>query len=204
MRKIYTVGGDTHYANWMQGVDVYQMHLADLVVFTGGEDVGPSLYNKQRNPTTLSSSGRDYFEKHHFYQAKELHKPMIGICRGAQFLCVMSGGILVQNQDNPDFIHDIQLYDREPLRITSTHHQAQFPFNLPVEDYKILGWTENLCGYHQGESYEDEMNPPVECEIVHYPKTKCLGIQGHPEMMGECPTVNYLRKLLDKFLLNEL
>lgn len=25
------------------------------------------------------------------------------------------------------------------------------------------------------------MNPDKECEIVYYPLTNCLGIQGHPE-----------------------
>lgn len=206
-RKIYVVGESTCYANWMRGELVNKMDNADLVVFTGGEDVDPSFYGKKPNPTTGSNIFRDRREEQAFHTAKNLGKHIIGICRGSQFLCVMNGGILVQNQDNPLYIHPIKTYDDKEILISSTHHQAQFPFELDKKDYKIIGWTENLNGYHEGETRDSELNPPVECEIVYYPKNKCLGIQGHPEY-SEClrnqKTMDYLHNLLDNFMEDKL
>lgn len=205
MRKIYVVGSAYDYANWMQGELTKDLKNCDLVCFTGGCDVDPSLYNKAANPTTFSNIDRDIFEKEIFKQARALNKYIIGICRGSQFLCVMNGGTLVQNQDNPSYFHDIDTYDGKNLIISSTHHQAAYPFDLPKDNYKILGWTNNICGYHQGETENSELNPPKECEIVHYPKTKCIGVQGHPEYEGvPRQTILYLQKMLDKFMEDKL
>lgn len=156
------------------------------------------------HPMTYANQARDRYEMQQFTEAVKLGKHIIGICRGSQFLCVANGGHLVQHQDNPLFIHRINTYDDQELDITSTHHQAAYPFNLPKEDYQILGWTENLSPYHE-DGNEEELNPPVECEIVLYPKSKCLGIQGHPEMMPIThSTIAYLRDLLNGFMLNNI
>jgi hypothetical protein len=116
----------------------------------------------------------------------------------------MNGGLLVQHQNNPSYMHEIKTYDGHTLDISSTHHQAAFPYNLPKDKYKILGWTDNMLPFHEGGNRE-EMNPEKECEIVYYPKGNCLGIQGHPEALDlKHPTIAYLRDLLNKFLSNQL
>ena len=60
-----------------------------LVLFTGGEDVHPSLYNdtspKRYCATNLS---RDKIEQDIFKVALDNSIPMTGICRGSQFLNV--------------------------------------------------------------------------------------------------------------------
>lgn len=199
-RKIYVVGHAKGYANWMEGLVVNKMEDANLVVFTGGEDVTPSLYGQPRHPMTYTNLDRDLVEKDAFNKAKELNIPCIGICRGSQLLCVLSGGLLVQDQPNPKYIHAIKTYDGKELNITSTHHQAAYPYNIPENQYKILGWTENMLKHHK-DGKNQELNPPKECEIVYYPTTKCLGIQGHPEDMEmSSDTITYLRELLNKFL----
>lgn len=82
MRKIYVVGNSTGYIRWMDGELVDNMKDADLVVFTGGEDVDPQLYGDPRNPTTSSNLTRDRYEVLEFNEALELKKHIIGICRG--------------------------------------------------------------------------------------------------------------------------
>lgn len=201
MRKIYVVGDATNYANWMEGTIVSSIEEADLVLFTGGEDVTPSLYDEPQHPRTYNSLIRDNIEKIEFEKAVELNKHIIGICRGSQFVCAMSGGKLVQHQSNPSYMHDIYTYDGNILEITSTHHQAQYPWNLPEEDYEILGWTKNMLPFHEdGNQQELPMASEKECEIVYYKQTKALGIQGHPEMMFDenHPTIIWLRELLNK------
>lgn len=207
-RNIYVADswGSSSYANWMQGQIVTNIKDADLVVFTGGEDVNPALYGKQAHPSTSFNANRDRREMAEYKTALELNKPMIGICRGAQLFCALNGGILIQHQDNPSYLHNIYTYDGEKLPMTSMHHQAAYPFYLPRENYKILGWTNDLSSFHYGQNYQEELYPPKECEIILFPKTQCLGIQGHPEMIrsNNSKTINYLQNLLNKFLAKEI
>jgi GMP synthase-like glutamine amidotransferase len=210
--RIYGVGGEDGYANWMN-LDsitdappqiVGDMTNADLVLFTGGEDVTPAFYGEPAHDYTGSNIIRDTYERSEYRRALALGKPMIGICRGSQFLCVMNGGKLVQHQDNPRYVHDINLFDGTSVAITSTHHQAQFPWNLPSEKFVVLGWTENMLPFHEN-GMGQEMNPEKECEIVFYPDTKCLAIQGHPEAMGSAhPTIGVLRHMLSLFMRDKL
>ncbi len=204
MRKIYVVGHSQGYSRWMEGENVKNMKDADLVVFTGGEDVDPDFYGEFPHPQTQSNRQRDSYEQAEFNEALQRKIPMLGICRGSQFLCVMNDGKLVQHQQNPAFYHDIKTYDGQKIEISSTHHQAAYPYNLPEDKYKVLGWTEGISKFHE-DGNQEELNPPKECEIVYYPGTRCLGIQGHPEMMRIVhPTIAYLRDLLNKFLSNEI
>jgi gamma-glutamyl-gamma-aminobutyrate hydrolase PuuD len=208
-RKIYVVGTSIDYMNWMQGELVEDMKDADLVVFTGGEDVSPKLYDSHQHYTTSCNSARDAYETGKYHEAKGLGIPCIGICRGAQFLCVMSGGKLIQHQSNPGSKHDLFTKDGRTIRVTSSHHQAQLPFSLPKEEYTILGWTENLSPFHK-DGNNDEVNPEVECEDVIYHKANNLGIQSHPEWCyppsspSEIFMIDYYQSLLDKFLNKEL
>lgn len=206
---IYVVGGDTNYANWLPNVRVVDsLEKAQVVLFTGGEDVDPSLYNEVKNPLTSSNITRDLEEKAIFQQAKQLGLKFLGICRGSQFMCVMAGGKLVQDQGHPGREHLVQTPDG-PINITSTHHQAAYPFNMPSWNYEVLGWTENLCGHHSnGEG--KEMNPRQECEVVYYRNIKALGIQGHPEFAGyqnnpaNRKSLEYLKDLFTKLVNNNL
>ena len=208
-RKIYVVGMALVYANWMEGEIVENMEDADLVLFTGGEDVSPELYKESKHYTTSNNPSRDRYEVEEYLKAKNLGKPCCGICRGSQFLCVMSGGKLIQHQSHPGEKHEIFTKDGKTIRVTSSHHQAQLPYNLPLEDYTILGWTKDLLGFHK-DGNNNEINPELECEDVIYHKTNCLGIQSHPEWCypphspSEIVMIDYYQSLLTKFLNKEL
>src|SRR5687768_16963203 len=67
----------------------------DLICFTGGEDVTPSLYGEVKHPLTYNNPERDKHEVEYFNQFIGI--PKVGICRGGQFLNVMSGGKLHQH-----------------------------------------------------------------------------------------------------------
>lgn len=212
-KKIFVVGGDLEYTNWfpLKKEFVNSIEEAELIVFTGGSDVDPEFYGEPMHPKTYSSYARDAKEIAIFNKAKELGIPMIGICRGSQLLCICNEGKLIQHQENPLYIHEIKTYDNEVIKTTSTHHQAAYPFNLPEEDYKILAWTEGISDIHE-DGNEFELDPPVECEIVYYPKTNSLGIQGHPEMMfknnkarlGYEADIEWFQELLINFINNKI
>lgn len=206
-RNIYVVGRwGEDYANWMEGKIVHEISVADLLLFTGGEDVDPSLYGKNKHPYTGSNIERDEFEQVIFNKAQELGKKNIGICRGSQFLCVMSGGELVQHQENKHYVHPMELWDGRQMEITSTHHQAAYPWRISQKDYEILGWTNGISAYHEDGNRNELPNCSAkECEIVYYRKTNSLGIQGHPEMMNlNHPTISHLREILNLFMDDKL
>ncbi len=221
-RKIYIVGGDYTYANWMDGVIVNEMKDADLVCFAGGEDVSPHLYGEPTHPKTGCNPTRDGREVMKFKDALEDGKKLIGICRGAQFLCVAGGGKLVQDQQPQPYYHKMTSQRGEYV-VTSTHHQAQYPWGIPPEGdeegFEILGWTNGLSKWHEdgrgdeivngGMTHAGVPNPSrVEVEIAYYRKIKALCIQPHPEHMYGDPrhltSIIYFQLLLNDLMEDRL
>lgn len=80
--KIYVVGGDLNYANWISDKEFVQTpEESDLVLFTGGEDVHPSLYNSKTDDFCYTNLDRDLAEKSIFDNLKP-EQYCLGICRG--------------------------------------------------------------------------------------------------------------------------
>jgi gamma-glutamyl-gamma-aminobutyrate hydrolase PuuD len=183
----------------------------DCIVFCGGTDVSPSLYGeKLGSHSGEPDTKRDEYEKGIYEQALKMGLPMIGICRGAQFLNVMNGGKLVQHCTSHAMgrymNHSIMTYDEKVIDVTSTHHQMM----IPSGRYDLLGWAGGLSDrYLNG---DDEDMPilflceagRLEPEVVWYPETRSLCIQGHPEYMtSEDEFWKYSVGLVRKFLLGE-
>lgn len=202
--KVYVVGSSTYYASFLQGIKlVDDIGDADIVLFTGGEDVTPSFYGREKHRSTYCNIDRDIREKEVF----DLIRPnqiAFGICRGSQFLCAMNGGILVQDCDHHAMYGTHEIVNDETgevYLITSTHHQMQYPYVLPNEDYKLLFRSaENRSSHYYGDGVdEDVIRSKGEAEIVlyHRPgKPKCLAVQGHPEMIPEYPIAKKINELL--------
>lgn len=187
--KILVVGGSRAYFKPFAKMGTYTENVNCLIdekdnvrfaVFTGGEDVHPFLYCENKNVRTYENIKRDYYEMLVFNMCLRQNIPMVGICRGSQFLCVMSGGKLVQHVENHSESHQIELYDKRKINVTSTHHQMQ----LPPKDANILGWCEKRSKvYLDGDDNNIPMDKDI--EIVYYPNTNCIGMQYHPEYMQE-------------------
>ncbi len=206
--KIYHATHDYNYSNWIQGSEnVKDPEKADLIMFSGGTDVGPYLYGDKHGMYTDNSDfSRDKKEKILFDWAVSEKKPMLGICRGSQLLCALSGGKLIQHQlqKTSNGMHKVLTKDGGEIMITSSHHQAAFPYLMKEEDYEVVGWTLDQSPYHlNGEDEEISNQPFKEVEICFYNKTKALGIQGHPEWMSrkDFPnTFSYLDGLVERLL----
>ena len=173
----------------------------DLIVFTGGSDVSPALYGEEIADRTGVSIERDAFEALVFNNYIETKK--LGICRGSQFLTVMAGGKLVQHVNGHLGNHNIVGADGG-YEITSTHHQMMYPFELDKEQFEMVYSSSEARSttYLNGDDEETELAKGfVESEIVKYPLTKSLCIQGHPEMYG-CPddTVEMTLDLIEDHL----
>jgi gamma-glutamyl-gamma-aminobutyrate hydrolase PuuD len=159
------------------------------VVFHGGTDIHPGLYSQAAHKTNqqqgLKMSSRDMSELSIWKAATDLQIPIFAICRGAQLACVLSGGSLFQHFETTErggSIETLQLYNKEKLLGNSFHHQLMDLSPLQeFVDYDLLAWTEYKDTKFYREGSEPVDGPAKQPEIVWFPKTRCLAIQGHPE-----------------------
>lgn len=120
----------------------------DGYLFTGGPDINPLLYHEEMNNQCGDlCPSRDHLENLLFQDVYQMDKPILGICRGLQFINVMCGGTLYQDlpterkseinhrmkppYDNKQ--HSVELIDQTPLKellkvsilpVNSCHHQG--------------------------------------------------------------------------------
>lgn len=212
-KKVYVVGGDGLVVRMFEtrlGSD-YEVtpkaYEADLVCFTGGEDVWPELYGREDHPTTYFNVTRDLKEEEFYYSDYFVKNriPKVGICRGAQFLCVMNGGELYQDVDRHAIWgeHELTYTDEKGQNhihmVTSTHHQMQNPYSDTDLKFELWGFAER-CTYRDSETVERKPlseNAHPDVEIVYWPETRCLGFQPHPEYDSES-TLNLFKTCLDR------
>ena len=107
---------------------------------------------------------------------------MLGICRGAQFLHVMNGGVLFQDVNNHYGAHS--MYDcidnRTIPYVSSVHHQMV----KENKDMTVLAYTPGKSTTRFSSPSESETGAQKDIEAFFYRDTCCLGIQGHPEYSG--------------------
>lgn len=114
----------------------------------------------------------------------------------------MNGGILVQHCYGHAIGETHSIDNGEVMyEITSTHHQMQYPFDLPSKDYDLLYTsTERRGDEYYGDGVDDDrIRMHGEPEIVLYHKEglpKCLAVQGHPEMIPNSPVAKMISNLV--------
>ena len=132
----------------------------DGVIFSGGADVDPVRYGRDRHPATSADPVRDEAEATLLEAALARGVPVLAVCRGMQLLNVIRGGTL--HQHLPDIVghdghreargtfseHDVALPSGsktaaavgERPRVKSTHHQALERLGGGIE---AVGWAED-------------------------------------------------------------
>lgn len=109
-------------------IKIDEIDSVDLIVFTGGEDVSPSLYGEDfllddpvYNPDRDSS---DYLTMRY---ALENDIPIFCICRGMQMLGALEGGKLIM--DLPEYL-DEDIYAHRTIEGSYTFHSLETDDNL--------------------------------------------------------------------------
>lgn len=201
--KVFIVGSSYGYGQLFvkHGHSIAQsVEMADILCFTGGEDVSPSYYGQQPHPRTFFNLVRDAVEKEVFNVAVQSDKPCVGICRGGQFLNVMSGGEMYQHVSNHTQDHYIKDVETGMLIFaSSTHHQMMRPGPGGV----VLA-TANEGGYKEYMKDKAIIRDPVEAddiEAVYYPVTRSLCFQPHPEFPDMDELQEYFFHLINKHVL---
>jgi len=177
---------------------------ADILILPGGGDINPALYHKEVHHTTYFNESRDKRELDDFYKVRE-DQVVLGICRGAQLLCALFGGILVQNCHHHCGCDHLITDGEKTFSITSIHHQMMYPYDIPKENYEILYRSvKRLSDVYEGDGVDPQkIIEDGEPEIILFHKPgmpKCLAVQGHPEMMAGSPVSNMISDLLISYV----
>ncbi len=167
------------------------------LILWGGRDIHPALYNHKDVGSNVGPKPcfRDRLELSLFKRAVEIGLPIIGVCRGAQMGCIGSGGTLIQDVTGHQGAHLMDTRDGMRIPTTSVHHQM---LHLDGTEHELIAWSAPRLSRHYWHA-EEQIDALTfkEPEIVWFPKTKCLGIQGHPEYCDpNVPMNRYLRKLM--------
>ena len=166
---------------------IYQLaELCDGFLFTGGQDVSPEIYNDVK----LKFCGeccpeRDKMESLLLNISLEKDKPLLGICRGIQFINAALGGTLyqdiptqfpsaVEHHQKPPYdrpIHEVVINKESPLfRILQKE-------KITVNSYHHCGICKLAPGLKCMASSTDEL-----IEAVWAPgRTFLWAMQWHPE-----------------------
>jgi putative glutamine amidotransferase len=171
---------------------VFYAETLDGFLFTGGDDIDPSIYGQAPLPECGAPfPERDEMEIALFHIAFKMDKPMLGICRGLQLLNVVLGG---------------SLYQDIPTQIESgvfVNHNQNPPYDIPSHTVKLVSGEllSNLFGadeIHVNSSHHQGIrnlargaailaeSPDGLVEAFRFPgKRLILAVQWHPEMMPD-------------------
>ena len=166
------------------------VRVADGILFAGGEDIDPQRYNAAPHPRLGKvSSNRDQLEFEIFTAARAAQKPMLGICRGLQFINVALGGTLYQD-----------LPSEAPSNCQHTKNQQRWlelPHSVDVEPGTLLadavGSGRKVVNTLHHQAIKDlgkELRIVSRCSedgviegIEGTGKTWLLAVQWHPEVL---------------------
>lgn len=208
-KNLYSVlgGGRDPFGCFKQTYPVWKLKDIEkdgVLLINGGGDISPSIYGQKCNKYCHSDNlpnERDTFELACIDHALKLEIPILGICRGAQLICAVDGGILIQHIDgHVGTSHTVVDNEGNVYKSNSAHHQMMVP-NKDNEN-EILAWDNRTVMGVDKDNNEFEVHSVP--EIVYFPKMKALGIQGHPEWLeNHHPYVRYFTSLIEKLLLKE-
>ena len=138
----------------------------DGVILSGGNSC--SKYMDKRDPSYYLSKKRDLFEKTLIEEAIRRQLPILGVCRGLQFINLYFGGTLGECKNHNGSHHQIyQISGKEKFRfsfVVNSFHN----FSIP---------TKNLSSNFVSLALDSENN----VEAAMHSKYEIYGIMWHPE-----------------------
>ena len=165
---------------------LYFIRECDGLLLPGGQDVEPALYGEARSEQCgPTCPARDTMEGILLDAAIRLDKPVLGICRGLQFLNTHTGGTLYQDLASE---HPTGISHRMTPPYDRVAHQVTIERESPL--YEIIGSKEygvNSCHHQAIRDLSPILAPAATSEdglieAAWMPgKHFMLGVQWHPE-----------------------
>lgn len=165
-------------------IDALDVKDKDIILLYGGEDISPSLYGQKaiRSAANDIPSFRDKREWEITKEAVRLGKPIFGICRGAQMLCIYGGGTLFQHVDgHSQEGHTLKTITGHSIFTNSCHHQAM---RLDTDAVLIAETDKKIAKYRFTDQEKAIESDEPEVEMAWWPHLNAVGVQGHPEWLG--------------------
>ena len=162
---------------------MFKIHNPSGIILTGGGDVDSELYGKPVNNNLSISKARDITESVLLENAIKNNTPVLGICRGMQFINVYFGGSLVQNISEIDTmrkhispgIHNVKILNEELL----WELKSKVQILVQVNSYHNTGVLTNMMGINLvAFSVFEEINLVEGLFHTRYP---IAAIEWHPE-----------------------
>jgi len=213
-----------NYWNWFTGSNphvnlielsflsnnVSDFEKCDGFVLTGGIDVVPDLYGGSPSYPNMPDAflpARDEFEKQIYHFSQQHRLPLLGICRGMQYINILEGGKVIEDneqdahevhkRDSADKVHQVQIEENSLLHactglrtgeVNSAHHQAIDP--------AYLGHNLMAVAYS---ATKDQLIEAIEFKDKTS-KAFMIGVQWHPERMLSKESNPLSQKIKDAFL----
>jgi len=172
------------------------------IILSGGNDINPELYNKKINESEKKklfiSNERDETEKELLRIAIKKKIPVLGICRGMQFINVFFKGKLI----------NIKEENQSEIGHLATEHTIKIINNKAK---KLLNNESRINSYHGYGINKKTLSSELEIfaqtddaliEGLYHPLFPIVGIQWHPERKSPDERIN--NKLIEAFLKKEL
>lgn len=178
--------------------------LCDGFLFTGGQDVSPGIYGEEKSEFCGEiCNPRDKLETSLLGFALENDKPVLGICRGLQFINAFLGGTLYQDLDkfHPSFTchHMEPPYDRAVHKVRINKDSPLFDI-IKTEELGVNSY------HHQSvKKLSDKLSCAAVsedglCEAAFMENKKfVLAVQWHPEFSfkSDNASLNILKALIN-------
>lgn len=192
MKKVFIRGNRGDFKNYEAaltacGVEpVLSMQLSDAedcdgLLVPGGADVNPVLYEQENTASRGIDDDRDRDEIALIRRFFNLHKPVLGICRGHQVINVAFGGDLIQDVADPDHHNALGSAGDNIHTVTATHPLMRelygdvFPVNSA--HHQAVGRLGD--GLLSTCVSDDGVN-----EGIIHENGRVIGVQFHPERIG--------------------
>ncbi|MBB2150676.1 gamma-glutamyl-gamma-aminobutyrate hydrolase family protein [Pedobacter gandavensis] len=222
----FTEAGFQNYWNWFTATELAEdlellelsfekgntedIEKCDGFVLTGGIDVTPAISGGVEDypyRPALFSPERDEFERKLYEFAKREKLPLLGICRGMQYINILEGGAVFDDIGEPenavhkkgelDKVHELKVLEGTLLAeiagetqgmVNSAHHQAVNPDRLG-ENLMINAYAVSGSGMVEGLEYKDKENHGF-----------MLAVQWHPERMKDKEIEPFSQKIKEQFI----
>ncbi|TMC12383.1 MAG: gamma-glutamyl-gamma-aminobutyrate hydrolase family protein [Chloroflexi bacterium] len=171
--------------------------ILDGILFTGGGDLEPTLYDSEDRGSEGIDADRDQLEIGLAKRAAEAGKPMFGICRGQQVINVALGGGLLQDVDEHsqeearhEVTHQVEVAPGSRLaklvgrlvEVNTFHHQVVDPDRVG-DGLKVSAFSADGRRFIEGLESEDG---------------RILAVQWHPEELTDREEArNLFKRLVD-------
>jgi len=158
----------------------------DLIIFSGGADINPEIYNQRNFSSWIDDSSikRDVLELKILEIANSLTKKILGVCRGHQLVNAALGGTLIQ--------------EISWVGSHQGHHQLVEPEGTVGRFFEIVNSM-----HHQGVLSEGKgqiVTSRYGGVIESTESENIITVQWHPEVMDDTQASSFFQYILQEWI----